>query len=78
MTLKNFKFFVADKTTCNSLTQKSAVFPLAKIGKCFALQMEFLYMSMKMLSIAVDKWLLILVGKSTMLYRLYDAKRESN
>ena len=35
-------------------------------------------MSMKMLSIAVDEWLLILVGKSKMLYRLYDAKRESN
>jgi hypothetical protein len=33
---------------------------------------------MKMLSISVDEQLLILVGKSTVVYKLYDAKRESN
>jgi hypothetical protein len=36
-------------------------------------KLEFLYLSIKMLSIAVDERLLILVGKSTILY-----KRESN
>jgi hypothetical protein len=38
----------------------------------------FLYLSIKMLSIAIDEELLVLVGKSTVLYKLYDARRESN
>jgi hypothetical protein len=38
----------------------------------------FLNLSMKMLSIAVDEPLLILVGKSTILYKSYDANREYN
>jgi hypothetical protein len=38
----------------------------------------FLNLSIKMLSIAVDEQLLTLFGKSTILYKLYDVKRESN
>jgi hypothetical protein len=38
----------------------------------------FLCLSIKMLSIAVDEQLLVLVGKSTVLYKLNDARRESN
>jgi hypothetical protein len=38
----------------------------------------FLCLSIKMLSIVVDEQLLVLVGKSTVLYKSYDARRESN
>jgi len=38
----------------------------------------YLYLSMKILSVAVDELLLILVGKSTGPYKSYDAKREPN
>jgi hypothetical protein len=38
----------------------------------------FLNLSMKMLSIAVDEQLLILDGKSTVLYKSYDANRKTN
>jgi hypothetical protein len=38
----------------------------------------FLYLSMEMLSVALGEQLLILVGKSTVLYKTYDAKREYN
>jgi hypothetical protein len=41
-------------------------------------KLVFLYLLMKILSNAVDEQLLILVGKSTVLYKSYDAKRESN
>ena len=43
------------------------------LGNGLMVKLEFLYLSTKILSIAVDEQLLILVGKST-----YDAKRESN
>jgi hypothetical protein len=42
------------------------------------LNIDFTLSSIKMLSIAVDERLLILVGKSTILYKPYDAKRESS
>jgi hypothetical protein len=41
-------------------------------------KLVFLYLSMKILSIVVDEQLLTLVGKSTVLYKSYDAKRECN
>jgi hypothetical protein len=41
-------------------------------------KLVFLYLSMKILSIAVDEESLILVGKPTVLYRSYDARRETN
>jgi len=41
-------------------------------------KLVFLNLSIKMLSIAVDEQLLILVGKSTVLYKSYDSNRESN
>jgi len=43
------------------------------LGNGLMVKLEFLYLSTKILSIAVDEQLLILVGKSTMLYRSYDA-----
>ena len=48
------------------------------MGSGLMVKLVFLNMSMKMLSIAVDEQLLILVGKSTILYKSYDANRESN
>jgi len=41
-------------------------------------KLVFLNLSIKMLSIAVDEQLLILAGKSTVLYKSYDSNRESN
>jgi len=41
-------------------------------------KLVFLNLSIKMLSIAVDEQLLILVGKSTVLYKSYDSNREYN
>jgi hypothetical protein len=41
-------------------------------------KLVFLYLSMKILSTAVDDRLLIVAEKSTVLYKSYDAKRESN
>jgi len=41
-------------------------------------KLVFLNLSMEMLSIAGDEQLLILVGKSTVLNKSYDANRESN
>jgi hypothetical protein len=41
-------------------------------------KLVFLNISVKTLLIAADKQLLILAGKSTVLYKSYDANRESN
>ena len=41
-------------------------------------KLVFLNLSMKILSIAVYEQSLILVGKSTVLYKSYDANGESN
>jgi hypothetical protein len=46
-------------------------------GNRLMVKLVFLNLSMKMLSIAVDEQLLILAGKSTVLYKSHDANRES-
>ena len=45
------------------------------MGSGVMVQLVFLSMAMNMLSIAVDEELLILVGKSAILYSSYDANR---
>jgi len=50
----------------------------AQMVLTFQITYIFLDVSMKMLSIAVDEQLLIHVGKSTVLYKSYDANMESN
>jgi hypothetical protein len=48
------------------------------LGNGLIVKIVFLCLLIKMLSIAVDEELLVLVGKSTVLYKLYDARRESD
>jgi len=48
------------------------------LGIGLMVKLVFLNLFMKILSIAVYEPLLILVGKSTILYKSFDANRESN
>ena len=48
------------------------------LGNGLIVKLIFFNLSMKMLSIAVDEQVLILIGKSTLLYKSYDTNRESN
>jgi len=48
------------------------------LGNELIVKLGFLYLSIKILSVAVDEELSILVGKSKMLCKPYDARRASN
>jgi hypothetical protein len=48
------------------------------LGSSLMVKLVLLNIPMKILSIAVDEQLLILAGKSTILYKSYDAHREYN